>query len=566
MSEEEDDLYNFGNSKGSSIVKPYQPDLLNKNRFIFFGCWNKGGCTRNSIKPNPLEKVISKLKEHLVENEKDKPGFMIVAGDNYYTESNKGTGNIKVKTIINSDLKSGFQCLNTIDIDKKYILLGNHDVDGVNSIRETKESKQVSQVEECPILDFQQKRFKKSQITDKLFTFKNEQLLDHYIDGHTVIIMFDSTILFEIDDAEISNFLSCYNLISTNKFPSIESIITFQNNQRDKTIASLKGKSITNIIFACHHPIVSLKAKIKEGKTKQSKVVTKKMVDFLFPFYETFPEKQFIHLCADVHLFQHSKIKITKKEEKAMVMKIEQYVVGTGGTDLDEPYGQEKIETFEIINPRELLQDIFTEEDSIRPNIKPLSLSTADIKKGAKKCAYPSGLLPSVLVPCPIKGGQIGGAPEEYIITCTIVEEEKKHGFLDCKFSGSNVFTPIFVRVDDIIVKEEEKVPSVLRVPSAGWGPLPSLARQPINNYKPPMDISKIYVPITEQPIERPSELPPISEAWVQDTHYRSPRETRSKRERIRGGRLSTRKSHKKRISKKKNKRILKRTLRKQTY
>ena len=57
-----------------------------------------------------------------------KPEFIVVAGDNYYPlkKKNKATGE-KIKTVDLAELKSGFECLpSTI---KKYVLLGNHDLE-----------------------------------------------------------------------------------------------------------------------------------------------------------------------------------------------------------------------------------------------------------------------------------------------------------------------------------------------------------------------------------------------------------------------------------------------------
>ena len=538
----DDDEYIFDDFKGKkyNAHNPNNQQIKgNPNKFIFFGCWNKGGCKILDIPINPLEKMISKLKDYIAKKveENDKPGFMIVAGDNYYPNSRKDKGDekkTKVKEIIKDELESGFNCLNTIDISKRYILLGNHDVDGVNVFSATEDSKPVSNVEICPILDFQVKKFKNRDTTDRLFTFNNDRLLEHYIDGHTAIIMFDSTILFHIDDKDVSKFLSCYNLIyNTKGFTSIESIITFQNLQRNKTIAFLKGnETITNIIFACHHPIVSLKSKKKDGEIKKNKAVTKKMVDFLFPFYENFPDKHFIHLCADVHLYQHSQIEIEKSGDTKVVMKIEQYVVGTGGADLDDPYGEEKIEPISIVEPRELLQNIISKEESDRRPFKP-NQPSVDVGKAPiegsivaieetppAKCAYPSEKPPKIaLVPC-----QTGGASGDYVINCSILEEQKGNGFLDCDFSDSNEFKPTFIRTD---------VDQIRTRP---------VSVEPIQSSLPES--------ITHQQQVIP-DSPPLGG------------KSSTRRTGNLGGRRSKRKLHKKRISKKKNKKVYKRTLRK---
>lgn len=341
------------------------------NRFLFFGCWNSGGCKVEDVKDksiiltklnsNPLTRVMKHLKE-FVENNNDnvKPEFLIVAGDNYYPPQKEEKKENKTKEIgekektekkqkkkenkkyIENDIKSGFECLDEIQIEK-IILLGNHDVE--QTIYENKENK------ECNTLKYQKKRY------NNLFNFNNfdkEETLQYKMVGvDTIIIMFDSTIYDIIDDeVKSKDFLDCYKLLNnTNSdflLENIQSLITLQNNQRDKTIDHInKNVNIKNIIFTCHHPIIEIKT--KEDKLKETPL--EKMVEFLFPFQEI-KDKKFYHLCADVHLYQSSDIKITKGEE---TMEIKQYVVGTGGAKLDDD--NKNIENNRFNNPRTIYKE-----------------------------------------------------------------------------------------------------------------------------------------------------------------------------------------------------------------
>ena len=83
-------------------------------KFIHFGCWNKGECTRDAI-ANDLSRVMSKLNTYIGTNPID---FIVVAGDNYYPTTDD-------KTIINQGyLESGFACLPSNV--PKYILYGTN--------------------------------------------------------------------------------------------------------------------------------------------------------------------------------------------------------------------------------------------------------------------------------------------------------------------------------------------------------------------------------------------------------------------------------------------------------
>ena len=55
-------------------------------KFIHFGCWNKGECTEGGI--NPLSQVMTKLATR-VKGMDLKTDFIIVAGDNYYSDKEK---------------------------------------------------------------------------------------------------------------------------------------------------------------------------------------------------------------------------------------------------------------------------------------------------------------------------------------------------------------------------------------------------------------------------------------------------------------------------------------------
>lgn len=137
--------------------------------------------------------------------------------------------------------------------------------------------------------------------------------------------MFDSSIFEENPD------IDCYNKLRTeeNKFDNIQQVIDEQNSKRDNTIEKIKENlNIKNIVFACHHPIFSFKKKDEKCKFHCETEIIK----FLLPF-NVLSDKKFIYLCADLHLFQRSRIVIKYLDSS---LTLEHVVVGTGGAELDD--------------------------------------------------------------------------------------------------------------------------------------------------------------------------------------------------------------------------------------
>ena len=209
-----------------------------QEHFIFFGCWNNGGCTigncnkdkkRSSSSKrliskeietiNPLSGMMQQLIKRTETESESEPSFMIVAGDNYYPNIiNETIDGVKIKSkkFKQEDLESGFCCLDNINIETKFILLGNHDVDGFSGDSEIV----------CPILQFQKDKYLNDPAS-VLFNFHSKQLMTHKIKDHTIIIMFDSTVYDseKIKKDKDGNFLKCYNLISPeSQFSSIDEI------------------------------------------------------------------------------------------------------------------------------------------------------------------------------------------------------------------------------------------------------------------------------------------------------------------------------------------------------
>ena len=96
------------------------------NKFIHFGCWNKGLCSRELPEKTPLSKVMKKLRER-VEPPNTDVKFIIVAGDNYYPDKIEIEKDVKRKIVVSENLTSGFSCLPTgIPI---HMIMGHHDLE-----------------------------------------------------------------------------------------------------------------------------------------------------------------------------------------------------------------------------------------------------------------------------------------------------------------------------------------------------------------------------------------------------------------------------------------------------
>jgi hypothetical protein len=276
-------------------------------KFIHFGCWNNGLC--NDSQTNGLSLMTKKLRDYVSTNSID---FLIIAGDNYYPVKDD------IGKHFNMDnFKSGFDCLPK-DI-KKYLIFGNHDIEDVivgesNSIK-------------CKLLD-EQNIIAEENETIEIF----DNVLYKKINENTLIIMFDSN-LYDIESEKLVKD-TCYNKLFNDYIKSstltIKDLLNYQNCFIKDIIQS--NSSIHNIIFVAHHPIYSIKAKIKKGINEKNDYVLDKFISFLKKIKELLIGKNNYYLCADTHLYQEGIINITPE------LQIKQYIVGTGGAKLDNIY------------------------------------------------------------------------------------------------------------------------------------------------------------------------------------------------------------------------------------
>ena len=312
-------------------------------KFIQFGCWNEFTCNKSTPKSNPVSAVMSKLDK--VAGDVD---FIIVSGDNYYppkevTKFKKGSTyngvvlesdlKIKRKKIYTNDIIAGFECLpKNVEVN---VILGNHDLESQKKDVLYLENGELEQPGACTILNTERGASSANpNFNFGLYISKYDEI------SKTMVLMLDTS-MYSVDD--VDEMVTCYqHLIERKPDQSdadyIEHIRTSQFEVIAADIAKYKeAGGIANLIISGHHPISGYKLKLSEDKQKF--VV---LGDDLGPFIETLSkiytiaggnDVNYYYLCADLHLYQQGTVKIQVDDVNEMVIK--QYIVGTGGTELD---------------------------------------------------------------------------------------------------------------------------------------------------------------------------------------------------------------------------------------
>jgi len=303
------------------------------DKFVQFGCWNNTNIKKGK-QIGCVKEVMDMLNSYL-KTQEHKPNFLVVSGDNYYPEKNKGADSSKIKIIYPQKLQEGFQYLP--DDLPVYMILGNHDLETNgkknNLYIETVETPEPKN--ECKILQL--------EFASKKPNVKYEFFKDIMMKNGTLLLMIDTSIY----EYSADKYLPCYNRFFqlnptdvSRPFLTIDSLREYQNNKIIETIErKLAQQPINNIIIIGHHPIIQLK--FKESVEVVNDIPFIKPV--LHRIYDTVSrassgnETKYYYLCSDLHLYQSGVINY-KIPDSENVMKIKQYIVGTGGTELDPPF------------------------------------------------------------------------------------------------------------------------------------------------------------------------------------------------------------------------------------
>jgi len=281
------------------------------SNFIHFGCWN-------NLNEGCLETVMTRLNTRL--DNLPLIDFLTVAGDNYYTLKELYKGK-KKKIIIPEKLNLGFDYLpKDVDI---YMILGNHDLEtntGKNNFFIDNLENPVSE-NDCKVIEYENIAIGDNRKID--YKLSHEKMLQN----GTLVLMIDTS-MYE-SAAEL--FLPCYKAFLHDESITIEKLQTQQLEFIKETIENYDGE-IKNLIIIGHHPIIGLKLKKSKNKTVEDIII---FDDVLKEIYESLKDSvNYFYLCADIHLYQSGSISLKIDEESNM--NIQQYIVGTGGTNLDK--------------------------------------------------------------------------------------------------------------------------------------------------------------------------------------------------------------------------------------
>lgn len=346
-------------------------NLTNKDFFIFFGCWNKGYCNLDNPEKSPLSSVVLDIKNSLQDKPiEQRPKLLIVAGDNYYpikikektpkkggaaaqespsnyydvlqswrpdqpipvpkNKSKSGKDKPKKKIFNSKFLHSGMECIRSLNeyfVEGIFMLMGNHDLQYEKYLYSVNGSTPVNGCEiitaqmngNYPINFNYNEYYRKSNNT--LFLFVNSSMYtteggDDKIDG------------------DIFECMKKYRPEIYESAKNISDIMTIDEDiingiVQDQDIIS----GINNVIICGHEPIVEIKKKELNpvGTVIQGIGNTGfRGLKFFKSIYDRFDHMvDKFYLCADVHNFQEGTIIFNDGTL------VKQYVVGTGGTDLD---------------------------------------------------------------------------------------------------------------------------------------------------------------------------------------------------------------------------------------
>lgn len=318
-------------------------------RFIHFGCWNNSGCDYNTIddviKPTDtaLARVMKKIQKN-IESHKIKPEFITIAGDNYYPIITKDPiTKKKQKNLDEKDLISGFMCLP--DHIKKYILLGNHDLEQISN-------RPAPSL--CQILDIQKELEEEPSNNFEMDDLKSQHIMNTQLSNSTIIIMLDTS-MYSDTEKDLQKVTTCYQRLfeihGLEHLTDLNTIEKVRELQKSRVESFIEDKikpnlsKIKNIIVIGHHPLICFKTKEKDDKAGNKKIITQKLImgdlnklyfDSIYSKLKNNKRINYFYLCADLHQYQVGDIQMSKNSDPTDAVMVKQFVVGTGGSQLED--------------------------------------------------------------------------------------------------------------------------------------------------------------------------------------------------------------------------------------
>ena len=336
-------------------------------KFIHLGCWNNLNKNKKNVDLGNLKQVMKTMKTYIKQNE---PEFVVLAGDNYYPGKTKteGATKKKEKIIYTKKLVEGFSELpKNIEIN---MILGNHDLE-TNGTEKSLfiEDTDHPENEDCYIVNTEKKLVLNTNENVKNKNLSFRLFKDKMLDDGTLLLLLDTSMY----TTAASKYLKCHKHFLQRRLPSENYIRDYQDRFIRTKIQKYKGQ-IKHLILIGHHPIIGIKIKkdksvgtnkkdksasITESPTKKTKSDKKKTpntpilndipyfsdtLDMIYALLSN--EVTYTYLCADLHLYQKGTVTMNKTK-----MKINQYIVGTGGTELDDEIPQSYLDTRNFKRP-----------------------------------------------------------------------------------------------------------------------------------------------------------------------------------------------------------------------
>lgn len=348
--------------------------------FITFGCWNKGYCDSSNlqVRSNDFSRVVNTLNQYIdAVPPNSKPKFICVLGDNYYPEiivdTDKTTSKkTKKKVFSYRDLESGFKCLKkivrtTIPID---ILLGNHDTESTEKMEHLQKSPSpaTNANKHCKITDSELDLVRamksasgsKSSVSGVVTAnHMNLVLYNYRTVGNTIIIMVDSNPYFE-EKLNGDCYIPILHAMGKNDVDDIDvhQLKLLQLNWLAKVYAAVRkdvsdGKMFQNVVIMAHHPICCFK--MKDGNNRFDTCKTDEYLILCQSIYLTLRDitsaNHFYYNSADLHTYQAGIVTLSGTESNGHdhdTIQVYQYIVGTGGTELEPEVSTYKRESKKI--------------------------------------------------------------------------------------------------------------------------------------------------------------------------------------------------------------------------
>ena len=295
-------------------------ELPRVDRFTMFGCWNDGICDSKDPRLNGMSSVFNSLMTSSFD-----PSLYIVAGDNYYPATVKDSG-VKTKVFNITALESGFQCLASLsarDNTPVYLLMGNHDLQA---------ERDFGPGEECKIIREELRLTQGTTIDTSTMVLQSKDTVFIFLDTN----LYESKAEDKYARCELvyrSDMDSLDGLSNKKKIERITGAVQ-DKISRALTAIAKRGIPINQIITVGHHPIIGTKRK-KDKESGEVKYKNQRIDDqgagFIASCNQMFPDAQCVYLCADIHQYQESEVIIHGMERP-----IHQYIVGTGGAELDK--------------------------------------------------------------------------------------------------------------------------------------------------------------------------------------------------------------------------------------